>query len=113
MLYCTIPIFLGYTLLNGPFVRAAAVFLPTTILADLLDLPICSVDHDLSLLFHLTPTPHVNMISTYTNVFASAVNVTVTLGWRYASQLFVRPCAFPIRVALVLSSEKASFLLIH
>lgn len=44
--------------------------------------------------------PLIDMLSTYTNFFTSAVSVTVSLGWRYGSQFFVRPCSFPIRVAL-------------
>ncbi|KAL7441738.1 hypothetical protein ACHAXM_008169 [Skeletonema potamos] len=41
-----------------------------------------------------------DMLGTFTNYFTSAVSITVSLGWRFGSQLFVRPCAFPIRVAL-------------
>ncbi|KAK1742531.1 hypothetical protein QTG54_007096 [Skeletonema marinoi] len=44
------------------------------------------------------------MLGTYTNYFTSAVNVTVSLGWRYGSQFFVRPCSFPFRVVLSVSS---------
>jgi hypothetical protein len=41
-----------------------------------------------------------SMLSTYTNFFTSAVRVGVSLGWNFGSQFFVRPCAFPVRVAL-------------